>query len=1325
MMKTFTKITSAALIAFAVCCGSMLMAQSYNCASAVAITNATTLVIGNTVGANDNGTSGAGTCITTVGTGGQNWYVYTAALNSNVTMSTCGLSSFDTKIHVYTGTCGAFACVTGNDDACGLQTTVSFFATGGTPYYIRVGGFAAGQGGYSMSIVSVVDGGCTNPASCNYDPGAVVDDGSCITCALNCIQVSITSGTFNSEVSWSFDDSNGNIGSGGAPFNQVFCLANDCDYTFSAFDSFGDGWNGAVLTITNLNSGVVYVNEIPSGTGETYSLIIGAGLVAGCTNPIANNYNPAANCDDGTCVLCPPGEVLLIFNMFDSFGDGWDNASYTITDDLGNIAASGSLVTGTFGQAFICLPQDCYFLTVTSGIFPAEIAWEVADQNGNVIFDGGAPTTSWGFPWAGAAGCVIPGCTDSNCNNFNQFANVNDGSCQCPPANDDCADAAAIGCGVTIIGSTEFANADGTDPCGVALTSPGVWYTLVGDGSQVTLSTCASTSGIDTKLHVYTSGFVANCNALTCVAANDDACPGFLSSMTFTTTNGQIYYILVSEFGTGQGLDFQLDVTCQVCSNPLPANDGCAGAEEQISGIATVQDLCCVNPDNSVCLGFTTGYGVWFYMNTTPLVDPLGCGPAETFDFMVTNLTGTNVGMTVYEDLGNLGCANLNPIACCPIVAGACGGDISQIWTISPGTDYYFLVYTTDPVGCGEISLLTERSWIGCTDNTALNYDPCATVENFSCTYGGTPPNNLCGGAVAIACGSSTVGSTGGSTNADYPFICSGANDNGVWYSATGNGQLWTISTCGSAIDSHIEIFQGPCGGPLSCVADVASDFIGCGFFDQDDATFEFISNPGSNYLIYVYADGPDGEFTIDLDCEPVVAGCTNYAACNYNPAANVDNGTCDFFSCVCVGAGTAVQVNMFDSFGDGWDNGTYTITDGLGNVVASNTIDNADYVEDNDNFVGAEFGFDLLCLQNGCYTIDVNGSIFNSEISWNVTDENGNVLASGSSPASVGFSINGVCGCTDVAACNFNPAATVNDGSCCFGSCATLTVTAGFFPSEMTWEINGVSGGAPFTGVICLTDPCFNTFNMFDAFGDGWDNGSYTFTVGGNVVASGTLASGASGSANIAVGVEGCTDAGASNYDPAATCDDGSCCFDNAINVNLFDSFGDGWNGATYTVTDVSTGTVLATGTLATGSFGQIGLCLPTGCYEWAVTAGFIPSEVSWQIFGTDSGTISGGAPSSTLFSVGGSNCIAGCQVPSACNYNPAAGIDDCTVCDFTSCGGCTYVDADNYNPAAIIDDGSCTGFASDCPADFNEDGVVGVSDLLFFIGQYGTTCQ
>ena len=53
---------------------------------------------------------------------------------------------------------------------------------------------------------------------------------------------------------------------------------------------------------------------------------------------------------------------------------------------------------------------------------------------------------------------------------------------------------------------------------------------------------------------------------------------------------------------------------------------------------------------------------------------------------------------------------------------------------------------------------------------------------------------------------------------------------------------------------------------------------------------------------------------------------------------------------------------------------------------------------------------------------------------------------------------------------------------------------------------------------------------------------------------------------------VYGCIDSIASNYDPSATCDDGSCtypCTENILVLN--DSYGDGWNGATWTITDAN----------------------------------------------------------------------------------------------------------------------------------------------------------
>jgi glucose/arabinose dehydrogenase len=57
---------------------------------------------------------------------------------------------------------------------------------------------------------------------------------------------------------------------------------------------------------------------------------------------------------------------------------------------------------------------------------------------------------------------------------------------------------------------------------------------------------------------------------------------------------------------------------------------------------------------------------------------------------------------------------------------------------------------------------------------------------------------------------------------------------------------------------------------------------------------------------------------------------------------------------------------------------------------------------------------------------------------------------------------------------------------------------------------------------------------------------------------------------------------------------------------------------------------------------------------------------------------------------------------------------------------GGCTYPIASNYNPVAQVDDGSCFfDLNCNCPADFDQNGEIGVSDLLLFIELYGSSCN
>ena len=88
--------------------------------------------------------------------------------------------------------------------------------------------------------------------------------------------------------------------------------------------------------------------------------------------------------------------------------------------------------------------------------------------------------------------------------------------------------------------------------------------------------------------------------------------------------------------------------------------------------------------------------------------------------------------------------------------------------------------------------------------------------------------------------------------------------------------------------------------------------------------------------------------------------------------------------------------------------------------------------------------------------------------------------------------------------------------------------------------------------------------------------------------------------------------------------------------------------------------------------------------------------------------------------------NPIVGCTYPLASNYLAYATIDD-GGCLFP---GCTDPEAGNFSPIANVDDGSCgdgciTEPAAGCSTDNNGDGVVNVSDLLALLGEFGNECE
>ena len=96
-------------------------------------------------------------------------------------------------------------------------------------------------------------------------------------------------------------------------------------------------------------------------------------------------------------------------------------------------------------------------------------------------------------------------------------------------------------------------------------------------------------------------------------------------------------------------------------------------------------------------------------------------------------------------------------------------------------------------------------------------------------------------------------------------------------------------------------------------------------------------------------------------------------------------------------------------------------------------------------NFTTGSLGYDYGTLPDDCYSITCGGGSFASEVSWTLTDDaTGNILSfSGGSPytgASPAFCLPAVFGCTDVNASNYDPLATVDDGSCTYPCIASDT---------------------------------------------------------------------------------------------------------------------------------------------------------------------------------------------------------------------------------------------------------------------------------------------
>ncbi|MFT4777681.1 MAG: hypothetical protein ACI923_000200 [Flavobacteriales bacterium] len=205
---------------------------------------------------------------------GGDQYTLQATAGCVYTVSTCG-TSWDTQITIFDASQTSVAY---NDDACGLQSSVTFTAAQSGAYTIQVNQYfcasnSIGAEYFGVTLVSCLSvGGCDNPAACNY---VAADTNASNCCFDECVSLSIGGGTFDGEISWAIlDDLGAQVGGGVATPGVNLCLSAGC-YSLMMYDSFGDGWNGASYELSDNSGSLIGVGTLITGSSGTAVLQVG------------------------------------------------------------------------------------------------------------------------------------------------------------------------------------------------------------------------------------------------------------------------------------------------------------------------------------------------------------------------------------------------------------------------------------------------------------------------------------------------------------------------------------------------------------------------------------------------------------------------------------------------------------------------------------------------------------------------------------------------------------------------------------------------------------------------------------------------------------------------------------------------------------------------------------------------------------------------------------------------------------------------------------------------------------------------------------------
>lgn len=160
-------------------------------------------------------------------------------------------------------------------------------------------------------------------------------------------------------------------------YTYELCLEPGC-YIFWMVDSYGDGWQGAILTISNEYDEVLASGYVPASPGDeaTMSLPLSEDCpISGCLLEEAFNYNPLATQDDGSCVRQYDNVELL---------GVWNDSTLPINSFGGSYSDVEGLEVNGVEYAVIGSTMGAHIIDISTSI-PLEVAFLEGAAGGNYI----------------------------------------------------------------------------------------------------------------------------------------------------------------------------------------------------------------------------------------------------------------------------------------------------------------------------------------------------------------------------------------------------------------------------------------------------------------------------------------------------------------------------------------------------------------------------------------------------------------------------------------------------------------------------------------------------------------------------------------------------------------------------------------------------------------------------------------------------------------------------------------------------------------------------------------------------------------------------